>query len=432
MGSPGVSGRGRAPTRGTLPRMVRSGLSQRVYRAAVVVAVALFVPRVVASARGARSGEFAAYWTAARLVSEGAPVDRFYEDGEFRGRLRANGIAQNDIWYPNPPTTALVFLPLSGLRYETARTAWVGLSGLLLLGTVALLAWTAGLKGGFLVAFVLFGLHGQPTLADLGHGQIYVFVTALLAVAARAFVLGRPRAFGSLLGVLAAVKLAGSHLWLLAIPRRLRTGLLWAVGSAALIALLSVPFVGLAGWRAYLSVPGRIASDPTFSVTAFQSLGGLVRRLLVSDLTWNPYPLLAASLVAAVLVVCVQVALAGAVLLCASRGRSRTLAFSTAILAALLASPFSQDYTYVQAVVPVAFLLSALQTRRSRAGTMAALVGLLLIGASAWHKAPAFQDGAAALLAYPKVYGALILLALAVRLSFEEPASGPQPEPANA
>lgn len=409
--------------------MVRRSPLQRVYRVAVLVTVALFVPRVVASSRGVRGGEFAAYWTAARLVSEGAPVDRFYEDAEFRARLRANGIAQNDIWYPNPPTTALVFLPLSGRRYEAARAAWVGLSGLLLLGTVALLAWTAGLEGGFLAAFVLFGLHGQPSLADLGHGQVYAFVTALLAVAARAFVLGRPRAFGSLLGVLAPVKLAGSHLWLLAIPKRLRTSLLWGVGSAAILVLLSVPFVGLAGWRAFLTVPGRIASDPTFSVTAFQSLGGLVRRLFVPDPTWNPRPLLDAPFVADVLVLATQLALAGIVLALGWRDREPGLALSAAVLAGLLASPFSQDYTYVQAVVPAAFVLSALQGRRVPGRTLAAFAGLLLIGASGWHKLPAFQDGAAALLAYPKVYGALILLVLTVRLSTEPQRDRSEPKP---
>ncbi|KAA0254564.1 DUF2029 domain-containing protein [Acidobacteria bacterium ACD] len=409
--------------------MLRRSPLQRVYRVAVLVTVALFVPRVVASSRGVRGGEFAAYWTAARLVSEGAPVDRFYEDAEFRAHLRANGIAQNDIWYPNPPTTALVFLPLSGRRYEAARAAWVGLSGLLLVGMVALLARAAALEGGLLAAFVLFGLHGQPSLADLGHGQAYAFVTALLAVAARAFVLGRPRAFGSLLGVLAPVKLAGGHLWLLAIPRRLRTGLLWGVGSAAILVLLSVPFVGLAGWRAFLTVPGRIASDPTFSVTAFQSLGGLVRRLFVPDPTWNPRPLLDAPFVADALVVAAQLALAGIVLALGGRDREPGLALSAAVLAGLLASPFSQDYTYVQAVVPAAFVLSALQGGRVPGRTLAAFAGLLLIGASGWHKSAAFQDGAAALLAYPKVYGALILLVLTVQLSTEPQRDRSEPRP---
>lgn len=387
----------------------------------VVAAVALFGARVASSMRAPGRGEFAAYWTAARLVSEGAPVGPFYDDEAFRASLREKGIAQNDIWYPNPPTTAFAFLPLAALPYPLARAAWVGLSAGLLLATAAGLARISKLRGAFLAAFLLFALHGQPSRADLGHGQIYALATALLALAARELLAGRTGRFGGVLGVLAVVKLAGSHLWLLALPRRRRDGLVWGGLTAAGLLLLSVPFVGVAGWRAFLSVPARIAGDTSFSVTAFQSLGGLVRRLLVPDARWNPRPLLDAPVAASILLVVVQAALAGAVLLAVFRGRSEALAFSSAILATLLASPFTQDYTFVQATVPAAFVLSVLQERPARGPILAALAGMALIGAADGHKSAALQDGAFVFLAYPKVYGALLLLGVALRLSTDGP-----------
>jgi hypothetical protein len=387
-----------------------------VWAGAVIAAVAWFVLRVLSSA-GETRGEIAAYWTAARLVSEKAPVERFYDDEAFRSSMHALGIAQNDIWYPNPPTTALVFLPFAGLSYETARMAWLALSSVLTLATVAWLAHAARLRGAFLVVFVLFGLHGQPVIANLRHGQIYALVTALIAVAAAGVRDARSWAFGGALGVLAGLKLAGSHLWLLTVPKRIRPAFLWGLATAGIAVALSIPYVGVAGWRAFFSVPARIARDTSFSVTAFQSLGGLLRRLFVPEAAWNPRALFDAPLLAGTLAIASQVLLVGIVLSLAFRGRDWTLTFSAAVLAGLVASPFSQDYSYSQSVVPVALILAALQECPRPGPVLAALGALFLIGGSNWHKAMALQEGAAVLLAYPKVYGALVLLLLALRLS---------------
>jgi hypothetical protein len=390
---------------------------------AVIAAVALFIPRVLTSARETR-GEIAAYWTAAHLVSEKARVERFYDDEAFQSSVHALGIAQNDIWYPNPPSTALVFLPLAGFSYETAKLVWLALSSVLTLATVAWLAHAARLRGAFLVAFVLFGLHGQPVISNLRHGQIYALVTALIALAAAGFRDARWWTFGGALGMLAGVKLAGSHLWLLTVSKRSRLALRWGLATTGAAVALSIPCVGVAGWRAFLSVPVRIARDTSFAVTAFQSLGGLLRRLFVPDAAWNPHPLFDAPLLAGALTIASQAALAGIVLFLAFRGRNRTLTFSAAVLAGLGASPCSQDYTYSQPVVPAALILAALQESPRPGPVLAALGALLLIGGSDWHKATALQDGAAVLLAYPKVYGALLLFLLALRLSRERDVTG--------
>jgi hypothetical protein len=295
----------------------------------------------------------------------------------------------------------------------------------LTLATVAWLARAARLRGAFLVVFVLFGLHGQPVIANLRHGQIYALVTALIAFAAAGARDARSWAFGGALGLLAGVKLAGSHLWLLTVPKRFRPAFLWGLATTGIAVALSIPYVGVAGWQAFLTVPARIARDTSFSVTAFQSLGGLLRRLFVPEAAWNPRALFDAPLLAGALTVASQVALAGIVLFQAFHGRDLSLTFSAAVLAGLLASPYSQDYTYSQALVPAAFILAALQKSPRPGPVLAALGALFLIGGSDWHKATALQDGAAVLIAYPKVYGALVLLLIALLLSHKRLADDP-------
>ena len=96
------------------------------------------------------------------------------------------------------------------------------------------------------------------------------------------------------------------------------------------------------------------------------------------------------------------------------RGPSR-LMFAAFVLLGLILSPVTQPYHYVLAVLPVAILASSVQGR-GLAWTLTLLVGALLIGGDLPFRSPFLSNGAWALFAYPKLYGAVLLWAIALWL----------------
>ena len=98
---------------------------------AVALLGARFVWFTLATAREPSDG-FAAYYTAARLLREGEPVSRFYDNAWFRLQVARFNPAEDDIYNVNPPPTALLALPLAGLDRDLARLTWLILSLLVL------------------------------------------------------------------------------------------------------------------------------------------------------------------------------------------------------------------------------------------------------------------------------------------------------------
>ena len=80
--------------------------------------------RFTTSAATRSSGGFVAYYTAARLLRQGVPVSQFYDEERFRAEVQRYGPAIGDVYNVNPPTAALMLLPLTGLDYRTARIVW--------------------------------------------------------------------------------------------------------------------------------------------------------------------------------------------------------------------------------------------------------------------------------------------------------------------
>ena len=79
-------------------------------------------------------GDFANYYTAARLLSEGTSVAPAYHDFVwFQKQMDRVGI-QNQVggFIPHPPSTALVFIPLIVFDPVTAKNIWTAFNILLL------------------------------------------------------------------------------------------------------------------------------------------------------------------------------------------------------------------------------------------------------------------------------------------------------------
>ncbi|HET9223256.1 MAG TPA: glycosyltransferase 87 family protein, partial [Roseiflexaceae bacterium] len=276
------------------------------------------------------------------------------------------------------------------------------------------------------------GLAYGSTRETIQTGQAYLLLFFLLCLACWA--LARPDAgwwseasAGLALGLMLILKTAGAWLWpLLLLAGRWRA-LAFALMFAAAVALISLPWIGVAGWLAYSERLPELATAPRRFVTAYQTTTSLFGHLLVYDAQWNPTPVADAPLLARALTMMVLLA---TLALSAYWGRLShprrevrllTVALFTSLIVA--SAPFGEGYHYV--LVLPALLVAAWWAWQGgeRHGSLPWMLwgilalAALLLAAPLPYKSPALAVGWLALLAYPRVYGAYLLwLVLALML----------------
>ncbi len=282
-----------------------------------------------------RGPDFIDYYTAARVELTAGPARLYDLHLQDQAQQAIAGHHVLLLPYLLPPWSALPTALLGLLGYRAAYIAM----GLVTLGALAaasaLLIRTAGLGGrrallaatlaaGFLPGFVLL-LQGQ------GDG----LAVLALALAARYWVRGQDgRA-----GVLAALSLVKPQLVLLVPVLFLATSswraLAGYAGAALALVLVTLPFFGLDGWRAYLGlvVPGLgpgfpLRGSASFSLVALPGPGWLHALLLLAATVPVVWAL-------------------------AQRG-DRRLSFALAVAGSLLITPYANAHDVSLLLVPLA------------------------------------------------------------------------------
>lgn len=379
----------------------------------LVLFLAASFARFAADAARIASNSYSGYYTASRLLAEGAELSRLYDNVWFQEQIESHGPAIRDL-YNAPPTTAYMLVPFVTRDYFSARSAWIWFNvGLLVVTTIWLLV-EAGLRGLWLPAALAVILAFQPLYADIAQGQAYVLVLLLLVAAWHGYRRDRPGVTGAALGALLMIKPAGLLLWLLLAVQRRWRALAYGVATAVVLAVITLPRVGVAAWQTYQRALPNLLSGPTLSVTAFQTHHSLIHHVLVYDAGWNPAPLVHAPALAALLTALMLLGIVGLSAATAlSGGRSDPL-WAAFLLASIILSPVSQDYHYTLTLLPIVILMAWLQRNPRPAAIGLLAVGVVLIASFVDTGAPQRSAGAAALLAYPKLYGALLLWGLAL------------------
>ena len=178
---------------------------------AVALALLLLV-RHAASDALRQSNNFVAYYTVSRLMLEGVDISRSYDDGQwFRTQMGRFQPGARDVNY-NPPTTALLVLPLADLPYREARTAWTLLNLAALLLVCGLIAYFVRLPSSLVPFVLLLVLLCQPLYANFSLGQGYVAMFVLLVLAWIAYGQERAAWLGLSLGLMLAMQLVGVFL----------------------------------------------------------------------------------------------------------------------------------------------------------------------------------------------------------------------------
>jgi hypothetical protein len=400
---------------------VEAGL--RIVLTALAVLLALRAAAIAREAAGIPSPGFVTYYTASRLLLDGEPAARFHDRDWFSVRVRAHEPTVYDFFGPNPPPAAFLALPVAWLDYRTARTAWIAASLICFAALALYLARAAHLGPVALPAFMALALAFPPMLANLWNGQVYSLVLGMFILFWRAYRTWRDGVAGGTIALLGALKATGAWLIPLIVAQRRWRTLSWLVGIGAGIVLLFLPLSGVDAWRSFVAELVAVPREFGLSVTAYQTVYGFFHHLFDHDVRFNAHPLADAPALADALSAVALAALVGASMITAARTHrlddsGTDLVFAAFTLLGLVATPVSDAHHYTIALLPIAILLGEVAARPSVARAAMLTTGIVAIAAPLPYTSPHFTAGARAFLAYPVLYGALLLWALALHLAW--------------
>ena len=355
---------------------------------------------------------FAAYFTSSRLLREGADASLFYSSDWFRRQTERYVPGASDIYNVNLPTTSFLLLPLAGLDPDVARVVWTGFNVAVLAATTGALIHLLGLRGLYAPGFLCLVLSYQPLLANFRYGQAYVFLLGLLVIGWYAYRRQQSWLLGGSLALMLMLKSAGLLFWLLLLFQRNWRALAWATGATLGLLLFSFPWLGVASWGAYLGQLPAFAGEPSLSVPAYQTSLSFIRHMLSPDEFWNPNPLWSAPWLAEWLPWIAFFLTAGICVYVARNSRDHDLVFSSFAAASLILSPLSLDYHYVLLLLTIGILLSRARASPLHRSQLILGLSVLLVAADLPYRSPDLTAGGLALLAYPKLYGACLMLGL--------------------
>jgi glycosyl transferase family 87 len=364
------------PRPGRLP-LLRPALAL----ASLALIVLLFLVRTVAPSAGRLTHGFLAYYVAGQAIHDGVPATRLYDDRWFVARVKelSQGTVA-DIYLANPPTLAVAWSPLAYLSPTAAREVWTwGVN----LPCLALSLWLLAAEIGMLrrpwaiVAMSALVTLAAPTREQFSLGQMYVCLLLLHVIGWRAYIQRRNAIAGIALGLAIALKISGWPIAVLMLVQRRWAAAGWAAATAAVSALITLPWVGVSAWNTWLfrQIPHTMRS-PDATVTAYQDTTGFWQHLFRFDAIYNPSPLFDAPALASLLTLVTTV---GAILALMARKRSASIGFAAAVALTELLSPAAEQYHYVILLLPLAVLWhEAWRSQHAGLGACALLATLLI------------------------------------------------------
>jgi len=372
--------------------------------AVALVSVGFFAARLTRYASRPTFG-FETYYSSAILLSSGIPAEILYDDSEFnRQRAQKAGIHSREPFAPNPPPTAILFIPLTLVSLPMAKILWECLSLGFLLVFFLIIKKEKNLDLVESFALIAFAFAFTPLSMNFVYGQMYALLLLLLSSMYWAWRSKRQYLTALFLASLLLLKGFGVFLILLLLLRKEWMVLGLTLGMLLVGVVVSAVLVGIGGWGAYMTsifeVLTQVGSSPLQ-----QNVVGFVGTITdIAAGTSGVTGVISAGLIAG----------SAGILFWFSRrpdsGDIRT-PFGIAVILSLLFSPVIADYHYALLLLPLFFLYDRLSHGFSNAQLAMLAVAMFLLSA----KLPltsGVRGTVEDLLAFPRVYGSLLLLVL--------------------
>jgi hypothetical protein len=385
----------------------------------IIVAIlsVYFIYKVVLNAARPSHG-FACYYTASKLLMEGENVADFYDDDWFSTKVDEYVPGVYEIYLVNMPTTAIILLPIADFDYQTARKIWIIFNLIILAIIVGLIIKRLKFKRIWLPIVLILFLSFQPLYANVSYEQVYIFIFCLLVLAWFAYSSNNETLLGSIMGFVFVLKTAGPFLWILFVIQKKWESLILTFATAIILFVTTLPLVGLDSWSAYGNKLLNYTSSPTLSLTAYQTIHSFFHHFFVFDEKWNPEPLTNLPLVGISLTMIFTLIILNVTIIGAYKFKQLELAFGTFIIAGIILNPASIDYHFMLMLIPIIIVLNWLIKNPSLVLWGIFIISFMLIAISIPYTSPKITTGLWSVFAYPKLYGALGIWFLSLRISY--------------
>jgi hypothetical protein len=354
------SGEGTIATIPEASESITTTISGRSYRTLVrilalaIIATHLFFLWAVRNRIAVGDPDFTVFYTAGRILREGRGA-RLY-DAQTQSAVQRQFTSNSDIRrgplpYIHPPFEALIFLPLTYLRYSVAFVAWNVINLGMLCGVWLVLRNSVGvLRRISYWDLLMLSLAFFPVFATFHQGQDAILLLLLLALAFRAVDRKAELVAGCWLGF-------GVFKYHLILPLVLLL-VLWkgrklAYGFVATGFSMTLISLGLVGWHAALLYPAftlRIISEPGFGAIPFRQLpniAGLVAGWVHDgQASWPVQAVIFACAIGVLISV-------GCLRSLATRSSSFNLCMASAVVAALLVGYNTNTYDLSLLILPL-------------------------------------------------------------------------------
>ena len=376
-----------------------------------------FIHFVITNANRSTHG-FATYYTASQLLYEGENVNRFYDDDWFSTNVKRFVPEVYEIYHVNMPTTSLIMLPLVKFDYSTARIIWTIFNFIILFAAVLFFIQKLNYKEFWLPLILILFLSYQPLYANILFGQAYILVFCLLIVAWYAYVSGKEKLLGVAIGLIFVLKSTSFIFWLLLLVQRRWRSIVWGLITVSVVILFSLPWIGFNAWQTYAGKLIDYISNPSLSVTAYQTLHSFFHHLTSFNQQWNPEPLINLPLLGNLLSIFSVLIIAGVSSFIAFKQNKSETAFGIFIIAGLIISPVSLDYHYTILLLPILMLINNIRKDSTVMLWVMILIFISLISVHLPYASPRLTRGSWAFFAYPKLYGAIGLWVLFIMAAY--------------
>ena len=356
---------------------------------------------------------FASYYTSARMLTDKSDMTQAYDTAYYFSKMHSYGFGNvKDL--SNLPTGSFIMLPLSGFEPVTAKIIWNVLGIIFLFASILLLFRSFNIpiysiKG---LCLILLTLLFYPFYYNIAFGQAYAMLLLLASVSIYGF--KKDSAWLTAFPVALIIILKGYGFYPLAallFMKKPKTFLL-TIGLTSTIFLLTLPLFGLSAWQMYYAkFYSVVAYGEHSSNVAYQTMGSLLGHLFSYNSTVNTNALLSIPKI----FVYYFTQLAGLFILylfSKKFNRDKYLIFFVMSFALnVIFSPAAEDYHslfYLPIIILSGIILFKNISLRSPLIYVFAIAVLLLMLPLPFRQ---LQDSAFPLyiLAYPRLYGALIL-----------------------
>lgn len=377
---------------------------------------------------------FAAYYTFSKILYTGDDLSKGYEAEYFNKKINEFGFTNIYDLYNIIPTNAFVYLPFVWMNPEGAKISW-GLLSLFLLvaGSLILLkSFNIEFNGNPGLVFLIIIFLWHPVYENIALGQMYIFLFFLFSLSL--YGLSRNKNILSSAPVVLSILFKGYgvfyYLWLLVTGKN-KILIISLLLLSALI-LITLPVIHVSAWKAFFdatfSTLGRFNED---SNVAYQTINGLVRHLTVYHNELNLYPVLnLPSGIVFVSVIIINLIFMGLLLMKARTMRQNSeyglISLSAIIAATVTTAPMAEEYTYVLFIPLVIALGNKIFQNHIKIADFFTFHKILFIFSlfeimlPFHYKHMQNYTFPLYLLAYPKLYGGIILLGIYLRLPVQK------------